>query len=95
MDVDSNDDDMDLFCLCYDWDLKEGKCIGRCELPNYRLQLYDFPNATRPVFGVGTIWDKPADPAPTEKVPDNGLDDALTEPERGKVMLCFGEKKGK
>jgi hypothetical protein len=26
-------------CLCYNWDLHEGKCIGLCELPNYSLQF--------------------------------------------------------
>ena len=33
MDVDDSDD-----CLCYSWSLRDGKCIGLCELPSYSLR---------------------------------------------------------
>ena len=33
MDVDDIDP-----CLCYPWSLRDGKCIGLCELPSYSLR---------------------------------------------------------
>ena len=40
MDGDSSDSDIEDDCLCYDWDLVHGKCIGRCKLPNYGLRFF-------------------------------------------------------
>jgi hypothetical protein len=76
MDVDSSANDLD-DCLCYDWDRQDGKCMGICDLPNYRLVTYRFTDASGPFFGLRTIWDVPPTDPSTGKVPEKEAKETL------------------
>ncbi len=69
-----DDDDIDP-CLCYTWSLRDGKCIGLCELPSYSLTTSlnmprDERGAAPPSF-VHPSRGAPALPRNTAPVPMN------------------------
>ena len=75
MDGDSSDSDIEDDCLCYDWDLVHGKCIGRCKLQNYGLRF--FTGVCN--FHFCTTWD--------ETVSEG--QQTSTEAKRSKVMVLL------
>lgn len=79
MDGDSSAD-ADDDCFCYYWDLVlvDGKCIGRCELPNYRLQCINIAGSTH-CARFCTTWDEP----------DLEVKDTPTVARRSKLMVML------
>ena len=81
MDGDSSAD-ADDDCFCYYWDLVlvDGKCIGRCELPNYRLQCINIAGSTHCArFCTTSTWDEP----------DLEVKDTPTVARRSKLMVML------
>ena len=75
MDGGSSDSDIEDDCLCYDWDLVHGKCIGRCKFVNYGLRF--FTGVCN--FHFCTTWD--------ETVSEG--QQTSTEAKRSKVMVLL------